>query len=247
MNLGIIPARYASTRFPGKPLVEIQGKSMIQRVYEAAQSAHLLDEVIVATDDSRIADHVESFNGKVVLTGTEHPSGTDRCWEAYLKWQGKSGKSANYIINVQGDEPFLNPIQIDELASVLTGEVELATQMIRVHSAELLHSLGEAKIVLDTAGNVLLFSRQAIPYLKNIPPDQWHLHHPYYRHIGMYAYRVDVLEKITQLAPSPLEKAESLEQLRWLEAGYRIKMVETTYDSPCIDTPEDLKRVLGSL
>lgn len=267
MILGIIPARYASTRFPGKPLIDIQGKSMIQRVVEAARQATKLERVVVATDDERIADHVRGFGGEVVMTRKDHPSGTDRCWEAYQVFSGSSHGSPftvhrstenrkpktvrrtaeNYVLNIQGDEPFLDPAQIDELAGMLDGEVELATQMIRVDSAELLHDPGEAKIVLNDRREAIYFSRQAIPFLKNVAPAQWHLHHDYYRHVGMYAYRVDVLERLCQLPPSPLERAESLEQLRWLEAGYRIKLVETRHDSHCIDAPEDVGKVLRLL
>lgn len=263
MILGIIPARYASTRFPGKPLIDIQGKSMIRRVVEAAQQATKLDRVLVATDDERIAGHVRAFGGEVVMTRSDHPSGTDRCWEAAQKVRsaeyGVQSENAqtshsafrtthyDYVVNIQGDEPFLDPAQIDELAGVLDGTVELATQMLRVNSAELLHDPGEAKIVLNDRREALYFSRQAIPFLKNVPPDQWHLHHDYYRHVGLYAYRVDVLERLCQLPPSPLERAESLEQLRWLEAGYRIQLVETRYDSHCIDSPEDVENVLRLL
>lgn len=153
----------------------------------------------------------------------------------------------DYVLNIQGDEPFIDPAQIDELAAVLDGTVQLATQMIRVDSAELLHDPGEAKIVLNDRREAIYFSRQAIPFLKAVPPDRWHLHHDYYRHVGMYAYRVDVLEKLCQLPPSPLERAESLEQLRWLEAGYRIQLVETQHDSHCIDAPEDVEKVLRLL
>ncbi len=262
MILGIIPARYASTRFPGKPLIAIQGKSMIQRVVEAAWQAKKLDRVVVATDDARIADHVRAFGGEVVMTREDHPSGTDRCWEAAQSVLGASypvprlenapssheaPSTKHYVLNIQGDEPFLDPAQIDELAGMLDGEVQLATQMIRVDSAALLHDPGEAKIVLNDRREAIYFSRQAIPFLKNVPPAQWHEHHDYYRHVGMYAYRVDVLEKICQLPPSPLERAESLEQLRWLEAGYRIQLVETHHDSHCIDAPEDVEKVLRLL
>lgn len=259
MILGIVPARYASTRFPGKPLIDIQGKSMLRRVVEAAQRATKLDRVVVATDDERIADHVRGFGGEVVMTREDHPSGTDRCWEAAQKVARSEERGVSrtprssllatrsYVLNIQGDEPFLDPAQIDELAGILDGDVELATQMIRVDSAELLHDPGEAKIVLNDRREAIYFSRQAVPFLKNVSPEQWHLHHAYYRHVGMYAYRVDVLEKLCQLPPSPLERAESLEQLRWLEAGYRIQLVETHHDSHCIDAPEDVEKVLRLL
>jgi 3-deoxy-manno-octulosonate cytidylyltransferase (CMP-KDO synthetase) len=240
MILGIIPARYASTRFPGKPLVEIEGKSMIRRVYEQASQAKTIDKLVVATDDERIAAHVKAFGGEVVMTKAEHPSGTDRCYEAFKNVAG----DFNYIINIQGDEPFLDPQQIDELGAVCKGQTELATQMIKVDNSAFLFDQGEVKIVLNHENEALYFSRMVIPFIKGKPEAEWHLHHSYYRHVGMYAYRRDVLQAITKLPVSALEKAESLEQLRWLEAGYKIKCVETTFDSHCIDTPEDIERVL---
>lgn len=241
MIVALIPARYASTRFPGKPLADIQGKSMIQRVYEQASRSQLVDEVVVATDDARIAEHVVSFGGKVVLTRADHPSGTDRCYEALTLLD----TPYQYVINIQGDEPFIDPEQIDELAAVLeTGEVELATQMIAIDSEALLFDRGEVKIVLNTNNEALYFSRMPIPFIKGVPESDWHKHHTYYRHVGMYAYRRDVLEAITKLPVSALEKAESLEQLRWLENGYKIKCVTTRFDSHCIDTPEDIEKVL---
>lgn len=241
MILGIIPARYASTRFPGKPFADINGKTMIQRVYEQAMQSNYLDNVVVATDDARILEHVTSFGGHAVMTAASHPSGTDRCYEALQA----IGGDYKYVINIQGDEPFIVPAQIDELAQVLLdGNVEIATQMIAVTTAAELADKGEVKIVLNTNKEALFFSRMPIPFIKGIPEDQWHLHHQYYRHVGMYAYRADVLKALTSLAVSPLEKAESLEQLRWLENGYRIKCVPTVYESHCIDTPQDLERVL---
>jgi 3-deoxy-manno-octulosonate cytidylyltransferase (CMP-KDO synthetase) len=238
--IGIIPARYASTRFPGKPLVEIKGKSMLQRVYEQTCKSRLLNEVIVATDDERIASHAKIFGAKVVMTKPEHPSGTDRCYEAYKL----NGKTFDYIINVQGDEPFLDPAQIDSLAEVCHGSVEIATQMTKCTSHEVLFDIGEVKIVLNTNKEALYFSRNVVPYIKNKPEEEWHKNFDYYRHVGMYVYRADILEKITRLKPSALEKAESLEQLRWLEHGYKIKCVETNFDSHCVDTPEDIEKVL---
>ncbi len=240
MILGIIPARYASSRFPGKPLVEINGVSMIERVYKEASKAKTLDYVVVATDDERIFEHVKAFGGNVVMTSSNHPSGTDRCYEAFKKVKG----DFNYIINIQGDEPFINPEQIDELGGVCKGQTELATQMIKVDKHEFLFDMGEVKIVLNKDNEALYFSRMVIPYIKGVDEKEWHKHHDYYRHVGMYAYRSDVLYAITSLKVSSLEKAESLEQLRWLEAGYKIKCVETLYDSHCIDTPEDIERVL---
>ncbi|WP_428658060.1 3-deoxy-manno-octulosonate cytidylyltransferase [Runella sp.] len=256
MIIGIIPARYASTRFPGKPLIDIEGKSMIQRVYEQASKAKCLSEVIVATDDERILEHVHSFGGKAVMTHPDHPSGTDRCWEAYLSVRGKGQKAKgnsslshvtmppDYIINIQGDEPFVASEQIDELGAVLDGNVELASQMIPVSDHEVLFDMGEAKVIVNQAFEAIYFSRQVLPFLKGVDPKEWHKHHTYYRQVGMYAYRSDILEKITQLPVSDLEKAESLEQLRWLQNGYKIKMALTSYESHCIDTPEDVEKVL---
>lgn len=241
MIVAIIPARYASTRFPGKPLVEIEGKTMLQRVYEQVSQSKLVSKVVVATDDQRIYDHVISFAGNAVMTASDHPSGTDRCWDALQQLEEKY----KYVINVQGDEPFIEPEQIDELATVLQdGTTELATQMIAVDSYEMLFDKGEAKIVLNTNNEALYFSRMAIPFIKGVEEKDWHKHHNYFRHVGMYAYRTDILEEITKLPVSPLEKAESLEQLRWLENGYSIKCVLTTFDSHCIDTPQDIEKVL---
>jgi len=238
--LAIIPARYASTRFPGKPLAMIKGKTMLQRVYEQALQCELLDGVIVATDDERIASHARDFGAGVVTTRTDHPSGTDRCFEAYQLYKNK----CDYVINVQGDEPFLDPQQITSLAKVCDGTVEIATQMIKCTSHEVLFDKGEVKIVLNTNKEAMYFSRNVIPYIKNKDEKEWHKHFDYYRHVGMYAYRIDVLEKITRLKPSALELAESLEQLRWLEYGYKITCAETAFDSHCIDTPEDIEKVL---
>lgn len=244
MITGIIPARYASTRFPGKPLIDIQGKSMLQRVYEQAAKSTLLNYVVVATDDERIAAHVQDFGGNVVMTGTQHPSGTDRCWDALQQLTG----DYRYVINIQGDEPFIEPAQIDELAAILLdGSTELATQMIAVNNHAVLFNKGEVKIVLNTNNEALYFSRMVIPFIKGVDEKEWHKHHTYYRHVGMYAYRRDVLEKITRLPVSALEAAESLEQLRWVQNGYKVKCVITQYESHCIDTPEDVEKVLRLL
>ena len=238
--LGIIPARYGSSRFPGKPLIDILGKTMIQRVYEQAIKAPLLTDVYVATDDERIYNHVQSFGGKVVYTNAEHPSGTDRCFEAFQKIE----EDFEYVLNIQGDEPFIDPSQIDLLCEVCDGLTELATLMIPVDSHEVLFDMGEVKITLNSQMEALYFSRMVIPFIKGKPESEWHKYFNYFRHVGMYAYRVDVLEKITKLNPSSLENAESLEQLRWLENGYKVKCVTTQFDSHCIDTPEDIQKVI---
>jgi 3-deoxy-manno-octulosonate cytidylyltransferase (CMP-KDO synthetase) len=243
MIVGIIPARFASTRFPGKPLADILGKSMLQRVYEQSSKSKFLKRVVVATDDERIFDHVKSFGGEVVMTAADHPSGTDRCWDAAQRIH----EEFNYVINVQGDEPFIKPEQIDELASVLDGSIELATQMVAVNSYDLLTDKGEVKIVLNKNNEAMYFSRSIIPFIKNVDEKDWLEHHTYYRHVGMYAYRKDILKKITKLPVSSLEKAESLEQLRWIENGFKVKCVVTNYDSHCVDTPEDLKKAIDML
>ena len=241
MIVGIIPARYESSRFPGKPLVDIKGKTMIQRVVERARQSKLLSDVVVATDDQRIYDHVYALGVKVVMTSADRPSGTDRCYEALTKLD----ISYQYIINIQGDEPMLEAAQIDELANVLKeGNVELATQIATVDDAETLWSEGEVKVVLNERGEAMYFSRSVIPYIKGKSKEEWHLHHAYWRHVGMYAYRADVLEKLTKLPLASLEKAESLEQLRWLQAGFAIQCVPTKYNSYCVDTPEDLEALL---
>jgi 3-deoxy-manno-octulosonate cytidylyltransferase (CMP-KDO synthetase) len=238
--IGIIPARYGSSRFPGKPLIEILGKSMIQRVYEQVKKSTTLTDVVVATDDERIFNHVINFGGKVVYTDENHPSGTDRCFEAL----SQINSSIDYVINIQGDEPFIDPSQIDLITQVCYGETELATLMIKVDSQEVLFDSGEVKITLNKNQEALYFSRMVIPFLKGKPQNEWHLNHPYYRHVGMYAYRKDILENISKLKPSALEQSESLEQLRWLENGYKIKCVLTDFDSHCIDTPEDIEKVI---
>jgi 3-deoxy-manno-octulosonate cytidylyltransferase (CMP-KDO synthetase) len=242
MIAGIIPARYASTRFPGKPLIDILGQSMIQRVYEKASQSKLLNKVVVATDDERIFNHVQSFGGEVLMTAADHLTGTDRCREAVQQLKD----IYQYVINIQGDEPFIEPQQIDELAELLQdGSTELATQMVAVNNYEMLFDKGEVKIVLNTNNEALYFSRMVIPFIKGVDEKQWHKHHNYFRHVGMYAYRKDVLEKICLLPVSALEKAESLEQLRWLENGFTIKCVLTKFESHCIDTPEDVEKVLS--
>ena len=241
MVLGVIPARYSSTRFPGKPLIDIQGKSMVQRVYVQAKKSKSLDKVVVATDDQRIFDHVKKFGGEAVMTKEDHPSGTDRCFEAMKKTKG----DFKYVINIQGDEPFIDPSQIDLLGDLLKdGRTELATLMIPVNSFEVLFDMGEVKIVMNDKMEALYFSREVIPYLKGVDKKEWHKNFQYYRHVGMYAYRADILEAITKLQPSALEKAESLEQLRWLENGFKIKLAVTEHDSHCIDRPEDVEKVL---
>ena len=236
--LGIIPARYASSRFPGKPLIDLGGKSMIQRVYEQAKKATLLSEVCVATDDVRILDHLSKFGYNAVMTSASHTNGTERCREA-LELQNQP---YDYVINVQGDEPFIDPAQIDLLASVLDGQTELGTLIKKIKDPDLLDSPNCVKVVFNLKNEALLFSRSCIPHLRGIEKDQWLAHCDFYKHIGIYAYKATLLKKITSLKPSGLEKAESLEQLRWLENGYKVKVVETEIEAIGIDTPEDVEK-----
>ena len=239
---GIIPARFGSTRFPGKILADIQGKSMIQRVYERSSTANSLDSIVVATDNKEIFDHVNAFGGNVVMTSENHPSGTDRCKEAAHAME----EPPDYVINIQGDEPLIDPDQIDALASVLNGIVEIATMIKKVETLKELEDPGEAKVILDSDLNAIYFSRSPVPYLRDAAPHRWVEKHPFYKHVGMYAYRMDVLDRITDLPPSSLEMAEALEQLRWIEHGYKIKTIETDKEAFCIETPEDLEDLLNS-
>jgi 3-deoxy-manno-octulosonate cytidylyltransferase (CMP-KDO synthetase) len=241
--LGVIPARFASTRFPGKPLVDIAGKTMVQRVYEQVKKATLVSDVVVATDDVRIMDHVQSFGGKAVMTSATHPSGTDRCFEAYQLMNDEF----NYVINIQGDEPFIRPEQIDLLAALLNGETYIATLVKELKDQESLFNANVVKAVVSLSGKALYFSRSPIPHARNSKEDVWLSQHKYFKHIGMYAYRTDVLEALTKLPVSPLEKTESLEQLRWLDNGYEILTTETKSETIGIDTPEDLQKALAYL
>ncbi|MBX9851605.1 MAG: 3-deoxy-manno-octulosonate cytidylyltransferase [Cytophagaceae bacterium] len=238
--LGIIPARYASTRFPAKALADINGKSMIQRVYEQASKSSSLKKVLVATDHELISDHVKKFGGEVVMTSDSHQSGTDRCFEALQKTEG----SFDYVINIQGDEPFIQPGQIDLLAGCLAEKTELATLIKKITDTETLFNPNTPKVIFNKNKEAIYFSRQTIPYLRGIKNEEWLNYHEFYKHIGIYAYRTDILSRITLLPVSPLEKAEALEQLRWIEHGYKIKIAITEYESYGIDTLEDLQRIL---
>jgi 3-deoxy-manno-octulosonate cytidylyltransferase (CMP-KDO synthetase) len=238
---GIIPARYASSRFPGKPLVTIGGKPMIQRVYE--QASRSLDIVYVATDDVRIYDAVTDFGGKAVMTSAEHQSGTDRCAEAVNILTEEKGITADVVVNIQGDEPFIRPEQIDLLISCFADKsVEIATLIRKVEPGEDITNPNHPKVIVDLSGNALYFSRNVIPFIRDAEINKWTLLHSYFKHIGLYAYRTDILNRITLLPMSSLEKAESLEQNRWLENGYKIRSAVTEWESVCIDTPEDLEK-----
>ena len=235
--IAIIPARYASTRFPGKPLAILGGKPVIQRVYEQAIS--VLPEVYVATDDERIFQAVEAFGGQVIMTRTDHKSGTDRIEEA----ASKINTDADVIINIQGDEPFVQASQIKTLMQLFENtETQIGTLGKYFETIEAANNPNSPKIVTDQRGFALYFSRSVIPYLRGQEQATWLSHFPYLKHLGIYAYRREVLREVTQLPQSPLEKAESLEQLRWLENGYRIRVGITNVETVGIDTPEDLQR-----
>ena len=235
--MAIIPARYASTRFPGKPLAVLGGKTVIQRVYEQVSS--LLDEVYVATDDERIFQTVEAFGGRAVMTRTDHKSGTDRIEEA----AEKIGSQADVIINVQGDEPFIQPSQIKTLMQLFDApETQIGTLGKRFENIEGVENPNSPKIVTDNRGFALYFSRSPIPFVRGKERSEWLANYPFLKHLGIYAYRREVLREVTQLPQGNIEKAESLEQLRWLENGYRIRVGLTDVETVGIDTPEDLKR-----
>lgn len=238
--LGIIPARFASTRFPGKPLADIGGKTMIQRVYEQAKKAALLTDVIVATDDERIAAHVAAFGGQAVITSDAHQSGTDRCFEAMQKF----GAPAEAVINIQGDEPFIQPQQIDLIAGCFSNkETQIATLVKKIMSNEELFNVNIPKVILNNKQEAVYFSRQAIPFIRGEKEAGWLGKNIFYKHIGIYGYRADVLAEITALKQSALELAESLEQLRWIENGYKLKVEITEFESVAVDSPEDLKKL----
>ncbi len=238
--IGIIPARFASTRFPGKPLVEIAGRSMIQRVYVQAVKSQALQRVVVATDDQRIYDHVRDFGGEVVMTSTQHQSGTDRCAEALLGYPDFDG-----LINIQGDEPYIDPTQIDLLAACLARpHVSIATLIKKISHVDELLSRNTPKVVVGTDGQALYFSRQAIPFFRGEEnSENWLDAHTYFKHIGIYGFRTELMQKLTTLPLSSLERAEGLEQLRWLEHGFSIHTAETTIETQAIDVPEDLERL----
>ena len=243
--IAIIPARFASTRFPGKPLAEMNGKSMIQRVYEQVKRS--IQDVYVATDDDRILEAVECFGGKAIMTSTSHRSGTDRCNEAY----NKIGQTFDVVLNIQGDEPFIFPEQIDLLKACFTDDtVEIATLVKPFDQKSELTALenpSTPKVVLSQKSEAIYFSRSIIPFLRDVDRKDWCTKHVFYKHIGIYGYRTDILNEITQLSPSILEQAESLEQLRWIENGYKIKVGITNHETIGIDTPHDLENAIKQL
>ena len=238
--IAIIPARYGSTRFPGKPLAMLGGRPVIQRVYE--QVAGVLDDAVVATDDERIYDAVLAFGGRAEMTSPDHKSGTDRCWEAYLK----QGKTYDVVVNVQGDEPFVRASQLEAVKRCFDDPATDIATLVRPFAAtdglEALENPNSPKVVLDAQSRALYFSRSVIPYLRGVERSEWLARHTFYKHIGLYAFRTEVLRAVTALPQSALEKAESLEQLRWLENGYKIGVGVTDAETIGIDTPEDLEK-----
>lgn len=238
--IGIIPARYASTRFPAKPLAVLGGKPVIQRVYE--QVSGIFDEAYVATDDERIEAAVKAFGGKVVMTSPNHKSGTDRCYEAFTK----VGGGYDVVVNIQGDEPFIQPSQLEAVKACFQDPTTQIATLVKPFTADdgfvALENVNSPKVVVNANMNALYFSRSVIPYQRNADKQDWLAGHTYYKHIGLYAYRAEVLKEITSLPQSSLELAESLEQLRWLENGYTIKVGVTQVETIGIDTPEDLER-----
>lgn len=243
--IALIPARYASTRFPGKPLAMLANKPVIEHVYEHV--AQCLDEVIVATDDQRIYDCVVGFGGKAMITRADHRCGTDRCLEAMNTWleeHPEADEQELVVVNIQGDEPFVHPEQVRDLCRCFDAQGTDIATLVRPYTTadtwEDLQNPNTPKVVFDHQMRAILFSRSIIPYLRNIPEREWLSRHTFYRHVGMYAYRASVLRTIAALQPTPLEIAESLEQLRWLENGYTIRVAVTHHATIGIDTPEDL-------
>lgn len=239
--IGIIPSRYGSTRFPGKPLAMIKGKTMIQRVCEQAWKSKL-DAVVVATDDMRIAEEVLGFGGKYVMTDPRHQSGTDRCFEALHILETEY----DAVVNIQGDEPFIDPEHINLLVDLISrDDTQLASLAKKIDDEDDLFGSNKVKVVMDKAGNALYFSRNQIPYMRNVDRKLWMKKGTFYQHLGLYAYKTDVLRQIAMMKPTALEKAESLEQLRWLENGLPIRMAIVETDSIAVDSPADLEKAIA--
>ena len=237
-TLGIIPARFGSTRFPGKPLALIHGKTMIERVYRRASQSTLLSDVVVATDDSRIFDHVSSFGGKVAMTSPSHPSGTDRCAEVLQS----QNEPFDLVINIQGDEPYIHPGQIDLLINcLLRSDADIATLVKKIVDPAELDNLNIPKVVRQNSGYALYFSRRTIPFCKEQDRLNFLEKGLFFKHIGIYGYRSQILPALAKLPAGNLESCESLEQLRWLENGYRIMTAVSDHDNIAVDTPDDIK------
>ena len=243
--LGVIPARYASTRFPGKALCTIDGKSMIQRVYEQATQCDQLTHVLVATDHDMIANHVKEFGGHVVMTSESHQTGTERCAEAVqLMDKDVIADETDLVINIQGDEPYLHPQQIAQVISCFDNATTgIATLARKISTEEDIFDPNVVKVVFDDNKQVLYFSRSAIPAVRDADPEAWLDHGTFFKHIGIYGYRTAILKKLVELPVTSLEKSESLEQLRWMQHGFPVSIQETAFQSISIDTPEDLQKL----
>jgi 3-deoxy-manno-octulosonate cytidylyltransferase (CMP-KDO synthetase) len=242
MNIiGIVPARFGSTRFPGKPLADINGKSMIQRVFEQCIQASRLSRLVIATDDERIMTHVREFGGEAVITSPQHQSGTDRCAEVIEKIGAEKWDA---VINIQGDEPYIHPEQIDLLCSTFDDEkTGISTLVKKINSTDELFNHNNVKVILNLRKEAIYFSRSPVPYNRNFPEQEWLKYSTYYKHIGIYGYRTTTLLELSHLAKTNLEITESLEQLRWIENGYKIRAEVTSMESIAIDTPDDLLRI----
>lgn len=246
--LGIIPARYQSTRFPGKPLALIENKTMIQRVYEQASKSKYLSRVIVATDDYRIADEIKKFGGEVFLTAAEHLNGTSRCFEVFEKINKENPNFYSGIVNIQGDEPYINPNQIDMLCNILKEQnAEIATLAKSITTEEELFNTNVVKLIFNKNKEVLYFSRNPIPFVRNFDKEEWLKKHTFYKHIGIYGFNSKIFGEINKLQPSQLELAESLEQLKWLENNFKIKVDLTDIESFGIDTEDDLQKLINNI
>lgn len=241
--IGIIPARYASTRFPGKPMADIQGITMIERVYRQVIKSKYLKKVVVATDNENIYNHVISFGGEAQITDSNHISGTDRCLEAFQNEMDEY----DFVINIQGDEPFIQPEQIDLLAQNMALETEIATLYKKITDKESVFNANIPKVIFNNKNEAIYFSRHPIPFIRGLNLEEWHTNYVFYKHIGIYGFRSDILIDICKLNPSKLEQAESLEQLRWLENGFKISVIETETETFGIDTPEDILKLNQNL
>ena len=243
-TLGIIPARYASTRFPGKPLAILDGKTIIHRVYQQCQLCDSIDELIVATDDERIAGHVHNFGGLAVMTRADHVNGTSRCAEALKNYELISKIAYDVVINIQGDEPYIHPDMINKVVSLFNDpNTRIGTLVKRIHSEEELFNPNVVKVLSDKNNKAMIFSRNPMPYNRDVEKGSWLKKTEFYKHIGLYGFRKDTLIEVTKLKPSRLELAEKLEQLTWMENGYPVTVDYTDHDSAGIDTPEDLLKL----
>jgi len=237
--VAIIPARFASTRFPGKPLVDLGGKPMIQRTYEQVKAVAGFDRIVIATDDQRIFDVALGFGAEVMMTAASHLTGTDRCAEVL----SRLGESVDYVVNIQGDEPFIEPEQLREIGAGFESGAPILTLIKKIQDQETLFNTNTPKVICDETGHALYFSRQTIPFLRGVEPFDWLSKHTFFKHIGLYAYRADVLPGLSALQPTSLELAESLEQLRWIQNGIQIKAIETQFETIGIDSPADLEKI----